>query len=168
MRRMGLVANTVGALCVLAPIAGAQESNPDAAQESNPDAAQESSPGAAQEIDLEATMTAEEVAPQPGPSGADGSVELTYTPADSMLCYDFSLGGLDARPSGASIHQGAPGTVGPEVIDLRFNAHGEEGCIPVEQQTMQAVAADHANHYVSVATRDHPDGAIRGQLEADE
>lgn len=123
-------------------------------------------PAVAEPTKLKAVLTAEEVVPEPGPTGADGRAEFEADPAVGEICYDLDYDGPQL-PTMAHIHQGAPGTVGPVTVDLRIQAHGLDACIPADGPTLSAIIANPAGYYTDIHTRDHPGGAVRGQLTAD-
>lgn len=123
-------------------------------------------PAAAEPAKLKAVMTAEEVAPEPGPPGAKGRGEFEADPAAGEICYDLDYDG-PGMPSAAHIHQGAAGVAGPVVIDLRIQAHGLDACVPADGPTLSAIIADPAGYYADIHTADyHLGGAVRGQLSA--
>ena len=65
----------------------------------------------------------------------------------------------------AHIHMGATGKNGPPIVSL-FVGPGAAmaGCAMANTGQLAEMIADPANFYVSVATTDFPDGALRGQL----
>ena len=94
-------------------------------------------------------------------AGAAGSVTLTITGA--RVCWTIrNLHGVGA-PSAATVRQGGAGRTGPVMVRLgrRYRA---SGCTAVPAALGQSIAARPGGFYVSVTTRAHPAGAVRGQL----
>jgi hypothetical protein len=92
-----------------------------------------------------------------------GSGRATVTFIGARACWTIrGLHGV-GRPSAATIRQGTAGRSGPVIVRLgrTFRA---TGCTTVTAALGQAIAAQPAGFYVSVATRAHPGGAVRGQL----
>jgi hypothetical protein len=113
-------------------------------------------------------------APAPAPT-ASGRVALasrlaghgrgsaTVTIVGARVCWTIrNLHGV-GRPSAATIRQGAAGRNGPVMVRLgrRYRA---SGCTQIAAALGQSIAAQPRGFYVAVATRAHPNGAVRGQL----
>ena len=95
------------------------------------------------------------------------------------LCYVLVADKIDPTAGGAAhIHEGQPGENGPVVARLAFPAGGDasdcfdedstRGGSPVftDGFTPAELLANPGDYYVNVHTAEYPDGAIRGQLEA--
>jgi CHRD domain len=96
-----------------------------------------------------------------GAKGAAGSMSVTIT--GGRVCWTVrKLHGV-ARPSAATIREGALGHSGPVMVRLgsRYRA---SGCTAIPAALGQSIAARPAGFYVAVATATHPAGAVRGQL----
>jgi CHRD domain len=92
-----------------------------------------------------------------------GRGRATVTFAGARACWTIrGLRGV-AWPSGATIRQGTAGRSGPVIVRLG-RAFRASGCTTVAPALGQAIAARPAGFYLSVATRAHPGGAVRGQL----
>jgi hypothetical protein len=92
-----------------------------------------------------------------------GGGRATVTFSGARACWTIrGLRGV-ARPSAATIRQGAAGRSGPVIVRLGRGFRAS-GCTTVTPALGQAIAARPAGFYVSVATRAHPGGAVRGQL----
>ena len=69
----------------------------------------------------------------------------------------------------AHIHRGAVGESGDVVITLALDGGGDPAAEPVcetlNASDLVGLLDDPAGHYVNVHSTDHPDGAVRGQLE---
>jgi CHRD domain len=90
-----------------------------------------------------------------------GRAAVTFTGA--RACWTIrGLRGV-GRPTTATIRQGAAGRSGPVIVRLGRGFRAS-GCTTVTPALGQAIAARAAGFYVSVATRAHPGGAVRGQL----
>lgn len=99
-----------------------------------------------------------------GDPGASGSVKLTVMPVERQICYDFTLQGVDS-PMMAHVHQGQRLRNGPPVVAL-FTGPGAatKGCSAANTRQLADMIAKPSGYYVSLATTDYPDGALRGQL----
>ena len=99
-----------------------------------------------------------------GDFDGSGVVRLTVDPAGRRICYDFDLAGL-ATPLMAHIHRGAAHHNGPTVVTL-FTGPGVElqDCVMWTEERLVEIVGHPSNFYVSLATTEFPDGALRGQL----
>jgi hypothetical protein len=99
-----------------------------------------------------------------GDPQASGSVKLSIMPAERQICYDFSLRGVDS-PLMAHVHHGRPLHNGPPIVSL-FTGPGApvRGCATANTGQLADMIADPSNYYVTLATTEFPDGALRGQL----
>jgi hypothetical protein len=90
-----------------------------------------------------------------------GSANVTVT--GGRVCWTIrNLRGV-AHPSAATIRQGTAGRTGPVLVRLgqRYRA---SGCTTIPAALGRAIAAQPRSFYLAVATRAHPNGAVRGQL----
>ena len=95
----------------------------------------------------------------------EGTAEATLTYDGDQLCIRGTTDGVGAVTSGR-IHAGLAGEVGPPVVDLGIETEGDgpfEGCATVGAEG-GVVFVDPTSYYVSLATADLPDGAVRAQL----
>jgi hypothetical protein len=93
-----------------------------------------------------------------------GSVKLVITPADRQICYDLRLSHV-AEPLMAHILEAPRLKNGPPIVSL-FTGPGSalNGCVIANTGQLAEIIADPSSFYVSVATMEYPDGAVRGQL----
>jgi hypothetical protein len=95
----------------------------------------------------------------------EGTAEATLTYDGDQLCVRGTTDGVGALTSGR-IHAGPAGENGPPVVDLGVETAGDgpfEGCATVGAEG-GVVFVDPTSYYLSLATADHPDGAVRAQL----
>lgn len=84
----------------------------------------------------------------------------------AQLCFGITVAGVD-KPILTHIHEGAAGTNGPVVVDLKPPASGfsaSSGCVNVPIALAVDINNDPLNYYVNLHTEKFPDGAVRGQL----
>jgi hypothetical protein len=93
-----------------------------------------------------------------------GLVKLTINPAKRQVCYDFAIDGV-ATPLMAHIRQAQMRRNGPPIVSL-FTGTGSdlEGCAPANTGQLADMIEHPSLYYVSIATTEYPDGALRGQL----
>ncbi|MBC7921851.1 MAG: CHRD domain-containing protein [Ferruginibacter sp.] len=113
------------------------------------------------------TATGEQEAPAPVNSAARATLNATFDRDAKTLAYTITFSGLN--PIAMHFHQGAAGTAGPVVIDLK----PATGVItsPAAGTSRALTAAEEAdllngNWYLNLHSNAHPDGEIRGQLVA--
>ena len=95
----------------------------------------------------------------------EGTAEATLTYDGDQLCLRGTTEGVGAVTSGR-IHAGLAGEAGPPVVDLGIETDGDgpfEGCARVGAEG-GVVFVDPTSYYVSLATAELPDGAVRAQL----
>ncbi len=118
---------------------------------------------------LVAPLSGRESVP-PSNSVGRGGVEIYYQSVDSCdVALDHEVGvyigvtDLVGRFTGAYIHAGVEGKIGPRLYTLA------EGVLPSRGLSLM-LNADHCDllanggAYAIIATEDHPDGEIRGQI----
>ena len=93
-----------------------------------------------------------------------GAVTLAIYPTKRQVCFDFSLSNV-ATPIMAHIRQAPELRNGPPIVSL-FTGPGSDldGCAPANTRQLAHMISDPTLYYVSVATTEYPDGALRGQL----
>jgi hypothetical protein len=104
--------------------------------------------------------------PAGGTGDLDGSglVKLTISPAKRQVCFDFKVDGV-ATPVLAYIHEGPAERIGPPVIGLIYGVGSSlNGCVPGNTGRLSDIISNPALYYVSLATTEFPDGALRGQI----
>lgn len=122
------------------------------------------------EVQLTAELTPDAEVPGPGDDGAsgtfDGTMELRE--ASGELCYELTASGVSSEVVSAHIHRGDAGEAGEIVIELQAPVDGSSsGCVTVEAMDLVPLLEETSSYYVNVHSQDHPDGAVRGQLERD-
>ena len=99
-----------------------------------------------------------------GDLDGSGSVRLTIHPAGREVCYDLKVDGV-ATPMLAYIHQGSSKRIGPPVVGLFYGVGSNlNDCVPANTGRLSDMIENPSLYYVSVATTEYPDGALRGQL----
>lgn len=120
------------------------------------------------EVQLTAELTPEAEVPGPGDDGASGSFEGTMElrEASGELCYELTASGVSSEVVSAHIHRGEEDEAGEIVIELQAPVDGSSsGCETVEAMDLVDLLEETSSFYVNVHSQDHPDGAVRGQLE---
>jgi hypothetical protein len=99
-----------------------------------------------------------------GDPDGSGSVTIALNPAKRQVCYDFRLSGV-SEPLMAHIRQAPALQNGPPIVSL-FTGTGEglDGCAAANTLQLADMIAHPSDYYVSLATTEFPDGALRGQL----
>jgi hypothetical protein len=95
----------------------------------------------------------------------EGTAEATLTYDGDQLCVRGTTDGVGAVTSGR-IHAGLAGETGPPVVDLGVETADDgpfEGCATVGAEG-GVVFVDPTSYYLSLATAERPDGAVRAQL----
>ena len=97
---------------------------------------------------------------------ATGSAVLRFIKADARVCYRLHAANVTLPTIAAHIHRGAAGVNGPVVVP--FTAPGADGsssgCTVSTATLVDEITRSPAGFYVNVHTKEHPAGAIRGQL----
>jgi hypothetical protein len=122
---------------------------------------------AAFESPVGTVLTDAEEAPGPGESGAGGQAFVDVHDDDRTVC-SFVIYEGQGAPTAVHVHEGAPGVAGPIVLTLPpFDVEGpvSDGCVDAGPVLGADIAANPAKYYVNVHTTQHPDGAVRGQLQ---
>jgi hypothetical protein len=95
-----------------------------------------------------------------------GTADLTYNPRTRVVTWNITYSGLASQATMAHFHRGAEGKNGPVVIWL--TKPGQPAPNPIKgsrkltpAQAKQFLAGD---WYINVHTKNHPGGAIRGQV----
>jgi hypothetical protein len=102
------------------------------------------------------------------PSGGDrdgwGRARIVVNDALNNICVDLEVRSVGDVTS-AQIHRGAAGKDGPPVVQLDTpDDNDSDDCDQIGDALADQIQANPAGYYVGVATRDHPDGALRGQI----
>lgn len=136
-----------------------------------PDGAASQDEGRDEPLVLVGDLTAGAAVPPPGDEGASGRVEI-QAEGDGTLCVDMVVSGLDSEVSAAHIHQGATGTSGGVVVGIGVPTTTDGGtdtwqdvCVEVDPAVLERIESDPGAHYANIHTGDHPESAVRGQLQ---
>lgn len=126
-------------------------------------------PAAAAETTLTATLTGEAEVPGPGSPNGFGTATVTLDPDAGTVCYLLTVD-LGNPPTAAHIHEAPAGEAGPVVVPLGEPPvlDAEECITGVDAALIADIVANPANYYVNVHTEAFPEGAIRGQLQAEQ
>ena len=118
---------------------------------------------------LSASLSGAEEVPGPGVDPGTGTAELRLE--GDEICYELNVT-MGETPTAAHIHQGAKGESGDVVVNLNpeftqgESAFMAQSCIPSGGSVAVPIFDDPASYYVNVHTAEHPNGAVRGQLQA--
>ena len=113
------------------------------------------------------TATGVQEAPTPNNSTATARLDATYDKDTKILRYYITFSGLN--PTMMHFHQGAVGTAGGVVIDLKPASGGITS--PTSGSTRVLTSAEEAellggNWYLNLHSDTYPGGEVRGQLVA--
>jgi hypothetical protein len=93
-----------------------------------------------------------------------GRVRIDIDHGTHRLCADLEVRSIAAVTS-AQIYRGAPGQAGDPVARLeRPDDDDSFDCKPIGEALAQEIETNPSAFYVSVATSEFPNGAIRGQI----
>jgi CHRD domain len=116
-------------------------------------------PAQASPSTFNATMTAEEVQPVPGPPGAKGTARVVADEDARTVCYKISYEG-PGEMTAAHIHRGEKGMNGPVTIPLDVKAD----CVKPNPAEIKALVDWPDGYYVEIHTVAYQqNGAVRGQ-----
>ena len=102
--------------------------------------------------------------PVGGEEGATGDFNAAIEFAKGQICYYLEFDELPGA-DGANIYQAEKGKSGPAVVPLPLSDGADEVCTSVDKTLLEAIAKQPTDYYIAVRTPEHPDGAIRGQLD---
>ncbi len=125
--------------------------------------------GAEADMVLTAELTGSTQVPGPGDPAGSGSFRSTIVlnEAAGELCYELEVADLGSEVTAAHIHRGAEGEAGEVHVALTPPLGGPvEECVTVNATELVPLMDDPDQFYVNVHSQGHPDGAVRGQLEA--
>jgi hypothetical protein len=99
-------------------------------------------------------------------SAGKGTADVTYDPATRLVTWSITYADLGSAVTMAHFHRGAPGQNGPVVIWLTKRGAAVQSPIKgsatlTAEQAQQFLAGD---WYINVHTKNHPAGAIRGEV----
>ncbi len=113
-----------------------------------------------------ATLTGAAEVPA-GDADGSGTAAILFQAANDV-CFTLRVSNITLPAAAAHIHEGAAGVNGPIVIPLQApDANGvAEGCTTGDPAVLTRIQNNPAGFYVNVHTSDFPQGAVRGQLAA--
>lgn len=115
---------------------------------------------------LTATLSDAQEVPAAGDPDGRGLATLGVQAREGRLCAVLSTDATGPATA-AHVHRGAPGTAGPIVVALPVPA-ADSGfvsqCVAADKALLADIARNPADFYVNIHTREHPGGAVRGQL----
>ena len=100
--------------------------------------------------------------PAGSPTGS-GKARIFYDMKEGLMCWSLAVKGMNPAIA-AHIHKAPAGAAGPIVVPLSAPTPGSKGCVGTSRALIRDIAANPAQYYVNVHTRDFPAGAVRGQL----
>ena len=98
-------------------------------------------------------------------SDSSGKIALTFS--RFAWCFQVSIAQLDGYIQTITIHRGAAGVRGTQVVRLSPSPIGINqllGCVPVDRALLREISGAPENFYVQVSTTSYPNGAMRGQM----
>lgn len=122
-------------------------------------------PALAADVSFQVALSGAQSVPPVQTSGK-GAADLTYDPATRVVTWSITYSGLESAVTMAHFHHAASGQNGP--VATWLTKKGEPVSSPIKgsatltaDQAQQFLAGD---WYINVHTKDHPAGAIRGQV----
>lgn len=113
---------------------------------------------------LLARLTGSQEVP-PNTSPGTGTARITVNVAHSQVCWDMTVRKLQGKVTGAHIHRGPVGEVGPIVVPLQPSTGPvSKGCKTVTHSVAEGILMHPEAYYVNVHTSKFSDGEVRGQL----
>jgi hypothetical protein len=111
----------------------------------------------------------------PGDPDGRGTATITVNPGQEEVCWEIRVQDITLVDTAAHIHVGAAGTAPPNNVVVPLSGPvavaGPDptigfasGCTTVDRDLALAILKNPENYYVNVHNRDHPPGALRGQL----
>jgi hypothetical protein len=118
---------------------------------------------------LSAKLKGNEEVADGDPNGRGEAFVAVKKPRKRKLCFELSWEKIEPPATAAHIHKGAKGTDGPIKVTLFEGIrrpHRVDGCVKqVSKRIAKQLRRAPENFYVNVHNQEHPDGAIRGQLD---
>jgi hypothetical protein len=114
---------------------------------------------------LTAALTGAAEVPVHGDPDGRGTATVVVEPGRSQLCYRIEVDGVE-EVDGTSVHSGSAGESGGVLLGLDPPTGGSsEGCVTAEPGLLEQVGRSPERYYLNVRSAEHPDGAVRGQLQ---
>ena len=110
-----------------------------------------------------------EVVPGPGDPGGTVVAAFALFAEDGLVCSLVRAENIALPAVSMDIHQAPSGQAGASVVTLDPASIGSEelSCVEGDPAVLAALAANPGDYYLDIHTDDFPDGAVRGQLEAE-
>lgn len=127
-------------------------------------------PGTESDLTLVAELDGGSEVPGPGDPAGSGSFTgaIVMHEAAGELCYVLEVADLSSEVTAAHIHSGAEGEAGDIHVELTPPIGGPvDECLTLNATELVPLMDDPTQFYVNVHSQGHPDGAVRGQLEAE-
>jgi hypothetical protein len=126
-------------------------------------------PVSADQVQLVTGLSGGNEVPGPGDPNGSGTATLTVDTASGQICYQVNVSGLSSHPSAAQILHGDAGTFSPDgrvTINLAPPINGSSSdCVTIDTGlAANGIATYPSAYFLTVATPDFPQGAVRGQL----
>jgi len=114
---------------------------------------------------LKATLTGAAERPGPGDPKGSGTAVLRVDASKDLVCYELQVKNIGPI-SMAHIHQAPPEDSGPPLAELTPpGPDGKSaGCVEAGPMMLEGLTSNPAAYYVNLHTKEHPAGALRGQL----
>jgi hypothetical protein len=106
------------------------------------------------------------------PSGGDPNGSATFNlkvnRVKQRICFRITFRGIK-DVTGAHLHKGGPGAIARPIVTFFEEDKADSpqtGCVhDVKKQIVKRLKQKPSAHYVDVDSTEHPNGAVRGQLE---
>jgi CHRD domain-containing protein len=95
---------------------------------------------------------------------AYGTANLDIDVPAGTICFRLAYDGID-RATGAQIHPGRMGEVGPSLVLFHVGQNGDDGCIGADPGLLSEIQNNPSGYYLEVNDEEHGQ-ALRGQLDA--
>ncbi|MDQ4087637.1 MAG: CHRD domain-containing protein [Pseudomonadota bacterium] len=103
--------------------------------------------------------------PGGGDPNGSGIARIETNDTTNTICTDLEVREIGAV-TGAHIHRGAPGTIGPPVVELDAPGDNDsDDCDTVDDALLDQIRNNPGGFYVNVHTAPFPQGAVRGNLQ---
>lgn len=101
---------------------------------------------------------------RPADPDGTGTASIRVNAGKGEVCYTLTVRNI-APATAAHIHEGAPGTDGPVVVEFAPPTSGtSSGCVQVGRELAREIIVEPSDYYVVVHNAEFPAGALRGQM----
>lgn len=114
-----------------------------------------------------ALLSAGEVVPGPGDSDGDGDINITIGSHTGTLCWFMNTTNVAAPLTAVHLHKGPRGVQGETVAQLHGAVSDPDPahCTEIGRTLAKDLISNPGAYYVDVHNHEHPDGALRAQLD---